>query len=572
MRIRNRIIPVGLPGARNILLSGLVVTVLSACGGTGQDDGQVSAVQQQFGGRVIDGYLARTTVFLDSNNNGTRDAWESFAFTDNDGYYSYNPVTETDYCAEGVSAQLAQYCLSTPVYYADVVIRVDGGYDVLTGEPFLGQMSRRVTAIDADGGNNIVSPLTSLVTSVESEQQRKDVLQSLGITDAELSVDYLDTDGSGNIDAELLNKALTIHKVVTVLGDRLTDTYTEIGDNFGTPNDATSAVYPALADAVQHLGFDAALLENSLHQILDAAETELQAVYDRRDFTLPPDMGNEFQPGDFTRVAEIVSDIAPVVNALIDPENGVTTSEDVAGKTRALESLVIKAVNENSNSDSSIANVVDFFTDAGNEPLIGALVDSLSADTADLGSLSKNDFSGTDFDSILEVSQSASVPAGVEPFENIAGTTLRISDSNLGTAPNALDDSEIEFYFGGEAGEIEGSFNACIKVITDASSDGTLGDNNSRGEVASGYWSMFGAVDGKSYSVLVTVNFLGTTYQSIIKAAGTKLIDGVSHQSIGFDNDGKLETWHSLNGFTVGGTAATSNAECEARLPSRIGI
>ena len=71
--------------------------LLAGCGGTGQDDGSPSLDIQEFGGSVIDGYLARASVFLDTNNNGTRDAWEPSAFTDNEGFYSFNPRSGTDY-------------------------------------------------------------------------------------------------------------------------------------------------------------------------------------------------------------------------------------------------------------------------------------------------------------------------------------------------------------------------------------------------------------------------------------------------------------------------------------------
>ena len=120
----------------------LSAALLSACGGTGQDDGSPSSFTQEFSGAVLDGYLARATVFLDSNNNGTRDAWEAFAFTDNNGYYSFNPDSGIDYCADSATAQQQQYCLVSRTGHTNVVVRVDGGYDVLTGEPFLGQLTR----------------------------------------------------------------------------------------------------------------------------------------------------------------------------------------------------------------------------------------------------------------------------------------------------------------------------------------------------------------------------------------------------------------------------------------------
>ena len=59
MTIRNRL-KKSLPNTgKHFLLSGIALAVLSACGGTGQDDGRVSATSQQFSGQAVDGYLAR---------------------------------------------------------------------------------------------------------------------------------------------------------------------------------------------------------------------------------------------------------------------------------------------------------------------------------------------------------------------------------------------------------------------------------------------------------------------------------------------------------------------------------
>jgi len=553
----------------------LAAAIVAGCGGTGQDDGRVSIDRQQFSGSAIDGYLARAMVFMDSNNNGTRDAWEARAFTDNDGYFSYNPLTDTDYCSPLASEQQQQYCLETAVDYSEVVIRVDGGYDVQTGEPFLGQMTRRVELdSDINAVDNLISPITTLFTSAQGQEEVAELLTSLGLTEADLDVDYLNTDGSGAVDARLLNTALTIHKAVTVLSDRLNDTYTEIGENFGTPNDASSAVYPALAEAVRDAGLDAALEPGALHAVLDQAEAQLRSLYIQKEFNLPEDMGTAEQPGQFSRIAEIVSDIPAVVDALIDVESPAPSVDEVAGQTRALESLVIKAVNEKVQIDPSIASAVEFFTTDSNEPLIGALVESLSAETADLGSLANNDFRGDDFDSVLEIARSSSIAAGAEPFTDIAGHTLRLSDLDTGTAPNKLDDSEIEFYFDGVTGDLEGSFTACVKIINDASSDGSLGEGSTRGDVATGFWSMLGSTDTQSgtFSLLLTINFLGTTYSGVIKPAGLETIDGINYEAIRFDNDGKLEKWHSLLGFMAGTNAPVTSEGCEARLPSRVGL
>ena len=130
----------------------ITIAMLSACGGSGQDEGVAAtqAQKQSFAGLAIDGHLARAKVYIDSDNNGTRDAWEPYAFTDNDGYYSFNPNTLKDYCADNASKEDAQYCLRTERSYDNAVIRTEGGYDALTGEPFAGQMSRRLNSVTAD--------------------------------------------------------------------------------------------------------------------------------------------------------------------------------------------------------------------------------------------------------------------------------------------------------------------------------------------------------------------------------------------------------------------------------------
>ena len=358
-----------------------------------------------------------------------------------------------------------------------------------------------------------------------------------------------------------------------MLADRLTDTYDEIGENFDTPNDASAAVYNALATRIASDGtLDAALQQTALYEVLDAAEEELKAVYKRKDFTLPADMGNPQNPRNFQRIAKVVSDIPPVVNALIDAS---ATVDNVAGRARALESLVIKAVNESEVNDATIENAVDFFTNGDNEPLLGALIASLDSDTADLGSLSTNDFSGTDFDSVLEIAESSSIPDNARPITRVGGTTLRLSDLFLGNAPAKLDDSEVEFYFEGQPGDTDGTFTACVKVIEDANEDGTLGANNTRGDIADGFWSLLPGpgIDGNgTFNLIMTINFLGATHQGIIKAGGVETRQGIEYQAMRFDNDGRLETWYTQNGFVEGGSAPADNADCEARLPSRVGI
>ncbi|MFT5083163.1 MAG: hypothetical protein ACI9Y1_001203 [Lentisphaeria bacterium] len=556
---------------------------LSACGGSGQDDGSVSTFSQDFSGRVIDGYLARATVFIDSNNNGSRDAWEAWAFTDNEGYYSYNPNRGTDYCADGASAQEQQYCLISNVEYSNVVIRIDSGYDIVTGEPFLGQMSRRVNAeVDAEVNDSLISPITSLLSNVEDTGQRSALLNALSIDEADLDVDYLNTDGADGLDVSLLNTALKIHKVVAVLSDRLTDTYDEIGENFGTPNDAASTVYPSLAEQIIDSGvnLDEALSDqNTLVSVLDAAEASLREVYERKEFDLPPDMGSLGDVGAFSRVVEVASEFSAAVNSLIDIEDTNFDLNDAVGGSRALEILVIKTVEESNNDDASIDNVINFFNvddgDDDAQELVDTLLANLSLDSADISSLAENDFSGDDFDSVEEISAASSLGEDVQPFIQVGGLQLKVSELDLGDRPNDSNDSEVELYFAGEAGDVDGAFVACVKFIESANeTTDTLGEGNTRGELVDGYWSLLGASEGdvESFSLLITINFLGATYQAIMKPAGNETVGEIDYKIFRFDNNGEFDVWHSEQGMVENVSVPTTSQACEDRLPSRLDL
>lgn len=556
-----------------LALSLSTILLLSACGGTDQDDGSVSIFKQIFSGLAIDGALARSTVYLDSNNNATRDPWEDSAFTDNDGYYSFNPKTQVDYCAEGTPDSEQIYCLRSVRSYVDIVVRIDGGYDLLTGEPFLGQMSRRVNMSEVTNSvDSIISPLTSLLTDVTSLEQRTNLLNSIGISENDLDVNYLDTNGNGGIDAGLLNASLKIHKTVTVLADRLNDHYSDLNTEVGVMNDPSAEVYANLAKELSDnasAGLDFVLRDSqALTRVLDNSETVLRELFMEKELHLPTDMGSLESPQKFTRVVEVSSNIASVVDQLINA-NDITINNAV-GVARALEALIIKSVNEGNSNDSSIDHAINFLKSENNN-LVSALTGALSSNLADISRLVGNDFFGDDFDTAEEVLQSASLEDSAQPFANIAGLSLKVSDLDLGFSPNRLDDSEVEFYFSGNSGDISGSFLACLKYIDDASIDGTLGEGNTRGELIDGFWSLLGADEdnAESYSLLLTLTFLGSTYQAILKSTGNETIEDNEYQVIRFDFDGDLKAYHSLNGFSDFTSIPASNEECQSRLPSR---
>jgi len=563
-------------GKRWSLLLPLMCLGLVGCGGSNQDAGTASTNVTSFAGVAIDGALARSTVYLDSNNNGTRDPWEDYAFTDNAGYYSYNPITETDYCAANTPASQSIYCLRSSRSYTNVIVRVDGGYDLLTGEPFYGQMSRRVEVSSNEVTDTVVSPLTSLIAELDTQQDQSSVLESLGIDEADLNVNYMDTNGAGDVNTELLNVSLKVHKVVSVLSDRLEDTYTDISDEAGVMNDPSPQIYRNLAQEVLRAEtsvVDVLTNSESLLRVLDSAETAIREIYDQRDITPPADLGNVTDSGGLDRVANIASSIPSLVDRLIQVEDQQDVhNDDVVGDARALESLIIKSLDEGDGNDQSIDSAITFFLNESNNDLVDAITDSLGSDLADLSALAENDFSGEDFDDVEEVSNAGVISEDSQVFSLIAGQQLRISDLYLGT-PNFLRDIEFEIYFNESSTETEGTFTACAKYIEGALSDGSLGEGNTRGELVEGFWSMLGAGDGdQSYSILMTLEFLGATYQGIVKSVGLEQRGDVEYSMYRFDLAGDYRLGHSLAGLTDTESLPRTNLDCEQRLPSRVGL
>jgi hypothetical protein len=175
-----------------------IATLLASCSLDPQD-GSLS-LGTPLEGLVIDGRVANSLVWIDRNNNGEFDRdFEPFAFTDSDGYFSFNPLTNTDYCQAPQNSRENLICLrfSAP---ADTVVRVlaEGGIDLDTGEPLkgvmalqtrLGDLQQRQT--DFTAVRPIISPLTTLVDGL-STTEIEEVRNSLLLT----ATDWLRTDFS----------------------------------------------------------------------------------------------------------------------------------------------------------------------------------------------------------------------------------------------------------------------------------------------------------------------------------------------------------------------------------------
>ncbi len=207
--------------------------------------------------------------------------------------------------------------------------------------------------------------------------------------------------------------------------------------------------------------------------------------------------------------------------------------------------------------------------------MVNSLTTNLGKENGDIASLISNDFTEENLNTVDKIIKLVEIPSSVVPFSTIGGLRIRVSDDDLGQAPNALKDDEVEFYFKGNSNALNGEFSACAKHIKDANVNGTLGDGNTRGELIKGYWSLLGATQGSmtSYSLLLTINFLGATYQAVIKPAEAISVADRLYKQYRFDyTNGKFTTFKSEAGLVPIDTIPTSSRECEIRLPSRVGI
>ncbi len=276
------------------------VIFLTGCNDIDQDtpaNAGTSIANTIYNGVTAEGYIANSTVFFDNNNNGALDAWEPFAYTDSNGYLSYNPLTNTDYCAANASEVEQQYCLQTKQNFDSVIMRINGGISSTSVRPVGGQLSRTIENVDANTAvTPVVSPFTSLMTHLDTAQHQQ-LLQLLGLSSELIDINYLNlplqlSDGSSadGVYTDLAMKAMLIHKVVVVINHYFTQTYPDLGAEVGMPYDASNMVYKSLAQRLLENNLDivdAVAYQPLISQVIQDVEQDVMAVYQEFELALP---------------------------------------------------------------------------------------------------------------------------------------------------------------------------------------------------------------------------------------------------------------------------------------------
>jgi hypothetical protein len=381
--------------SRNSSILFAFAMLLFACSAP-QDDGGGEGTPMM--SKVVDGYLAYAIVYHDINQNGEKDTTpaEPSAITDGDGYISYNPLTETNYC-EDPTAAVYRHCLSlNPAEDGEVVIRMLGGYDVINAVPFMGAMSL-VADVNSITPSNIpvASPLSSLMEKMTSSQKAT-FLTNESLTETSAGSDYIEftqtVGATGTAQDVVVGKlALKLHKIVDVINEGLKLRFDGAS---GLPDDLSHHVYKALILLLVDTNSGASdadtLLANStnIDSLIALAINFVEAGGYTQTATDPTS----------TRIRDQLAEVVSTVdNAFAQVNNTTPTIAQMKGAMRAIEVTTALARDYSDSSGTYIADKVNKATTiANNATFIADLGDDAKADLTVLVNKITNDPGGFD--------------------------------------------------------------------------------------------------------------------------------------------------------------------------------
>lgn len=431
---------------------------LAGCSSDNPDEGG-SISTTAVSGIAVDGYIAGATVYVDYNNDGRRNAGEPSAVTDMDGYFS-TAKDATNYCANDASDLEKLHCLKVSEAGTGFVLRTFGGFDLYTGEPFTGSLSRRVN-VGEDGvvENQMISPLTSMLVDLPEDVDQTELLNVFGLAEADLDADFLKRSG---FTALRVNSAIKLHKIVTLFSEVLSDQYEEIGQERGFPETPNAIIYKALAENL----LESNLLDlTTLTAAFDDAQTAIRALYDAdEDLTAPG-----FADG--TAAILNALDILGLVDNAIP--SGSTVFDDVQSRVIGVETVVKKMLDGDADVNAAI-------TEASNtgSALYTAIENALNAPGGDVDftALTQVNFNAPDYTDIAVV--------GGGSFADLANKQLFLSLNDGAASGSGY------LFFNSEQGARGGELKLCLEY-----DDGRSGEKEfeeTEGVLLTGSWLSLG--------------------------------------------------------------------------------
>lgn len=491
--------------------------LVSACSPSDPDNG-TSLTSTSVSGIAIDGYLARATVYADLNNDGRLDAGEPSALTDSDGYFSTSKDNE-NYCA---SASTEKHCLQVVGTVPETVtLRTKGGFDIFTGEPFVGQLSA-VVSPDANGDipSQKITPLSSLGSASAT---------LLGLTESQVNKDFIVDE---SFDAEAANVAFKLHKVAVIYADALEGVYDYFGEKVSFPDSASTYVYDAFATV---LAGDSELSVDILGDVFDTVDQRIVTTFNAIDGET--EISSRSSSVRSQAVANAVKVFGLIDNAM---PSGMSSSQ-VRARMIGVEMVVAKMIADNANTsviDAAIEKAEVFEGD-----LYTALGDGLDIDFTELLSINYSP-DDPDYDSVQ-------ISGGIS-FEQISDKELYLEINNTA---KKVTGAALLLFDGVNSESDSGDLKLCIKYddaddVKDFETTGAL--------FKTGEWTK---IDDRR----VVLSLLGSFDFTLISRGVTDSNRNLFSMSFA----GETETWDTaadLDSIATNSKAMDSHQDCKDRL------
>jgi hypothetical protein len=531
---------------------------LVACGGGDsgtQDVGTNNAPTplRTVSARAVDGYLAGATVYVDQNTNGQLDSFEPRAITDTDGYFSYNHVTKTDYCAAGASESLARYCLQAQIAAdAELTIRVTGGYDTVTKMPFKGTLSVRSKDLDSSD-MRLVTPLTSMASESLSAEEKYQALVQAGIFGG------TDKDYIADLDGPMATRAQFATIVAKIMGEAA-DAGT--GQTFeDIEGDAWYGAYTMIAQRVADMPgpsgsgiFETAFKDTGA--MMDMVRKLSYKAMSSPDLGMPDDFKLQFEDA---AVAILVpmAEFAKLSDELSQRLGGMAQNREALAAALRLQAIMAERFSQNP-ADPELGDLISW----GENQLaqgsgLGSDLTQLGGDNIDPSALVDPSF---DFDPTSNsISASATLPPEVTLlFSALLNSSFQFSLNDSDKQGAAL------VFLKGQSGATSGELDICVRY-NDTKGDfdtGSASDPNGA-LLVNGNWSL---IDG--HTLMLNADIAGGVRPLVLKAVGVNGLD----REYRFDFGGDLSKWTGTAPASFSpGTEPTDDASCKTALIDRFG-
>ncbi len=506
---------------------------LAGCGNADNPD-KGSPQSYSVSGLVVDGYVADGLIYLDTNDDGIVNSWEPRAYTDKDGYFSRSKPNadgnSVDYCRADATAAEAKHCLRLAGPSANAVLRVQGGIDLFSGEPFSGSMSIRMPSDPSVDRSSqlqfpplVISPLTSLLTYTPVIHH-VDLLTGLGLQPGDEARNFLEPTADGDIDRDALFASWRIHKLVSVLQNRFGQHYGGFGEESDLPANPSFEIYRTmglvLGEAVPAPGFTFG--DDLLELLVSRSDVRVRALLAGLNQTREQREEDPiFMPvsPDLWAIASWTTTVDHLIlplTPLIDRSNSDIGGGDPLTQARGVQRLLDIVLGKIETGADGIEGLRELVDTPSSD--LNALLNNLSDENSDISELVEDDFS--DMARVLakaKASMELDVFTGEDAALEIAGTKMRLTGKEDKPAKGKTSSVDAAFFFEGEPGATQGDLTMCITYLENEN-DREAGSDDLDNARLKGTWQV---LDGLNRStVQMRVSIAQGDFSLLVKSIG----------------------------------------------------